>query len=328
MRAFALALIAATSLLAPATLSAQAPTAAPTFTVSDADLGPHPTLIVYGDQRFHDPADTAPADTAPANPAARKALVDRIAQLHPSAVQLSGDLPYHGSDPADYAVFRAETEPWRAAHLRIYPALGNHELYKEPEAGLAAWWKAFPELNGMRWYSVALGSHIRLVQLDSVSSLLDASPQRAWLDEQLKALPPTVDYVLLCLHHPPVADIQSRIEVDHNPRPNELALRDYLTELRKHTHAEFLVAAGHIHNYERASFGGITYLVSGGGGAHPYPVDRTTQDQYLTLDFPNFHYVLLELQNDKLKATMYRLADPSAPTPTWQERDHFNLNKR
>jgi hypothetical protein len=28
------------------------------------------------------------------------------------------------------------------------------------------------------------------------------------------------------MHHPPVADIQTRLHVDHNPRPNEIALRD------------------------------------------------------------------------------------------------------
>ena len=310
-------------LLAPAqTTSAQTPPG-PTFTVPDAALGNPVRIILYGDMRFHDPANTTVA-----NPLARKALVDRIATLKPSAVQLTGDVPYRGDDPADYANFKLETQPWQAANLRVYPAMGNHELSKDPVAGLANWYTNFPELRGKRWYSVALGSRIALINLDTMSDLTDGSPQRSWLDAQLRSLPKTVDFVLIGLHHPPVADIQTHIEVDHNPRRNEIALRDYLTAIHPHIHAEILVTAGHIHNYERASVAGVTYLVSGGGGAHPYQVERTPQDLYQSQDFPNFHYVQLDLEPNKLKATMFRLADPAAGPPVWQEKDHFELLKR
>ena len=93
-------------------------------------------------------------------------------------------------------------------------------------------------------------------------------------------------------------------------------------------HAQIMVAAGHIHNYERAEVGGITYLVSGGGGAKPYMVERTPQDLYQDSDFPNFHYVRLDLEKKRLKATMFRLVDPSAAKPEWQEKDHFEVKKR
>ncbi len=280
--------------------------AGPTFSVTDAELGKHPVLIVYGDMRFHDPANTTVA-----NPTARKELVERIAEERPSAVQLTGDVPYKGSDPADYDNYRVESAPWRAAGLRVYPAMGNHELSGGEAAGVENWWTAFPELRGKRWYSVALGSRMYLIQLDTMSDLLDGSPQRVWLDGQLKGLGKKVDFVMIGLHHPPVADIQTRIEVDHNPRPNEIALRDYLTATQPGMHAQMLVTAGHIHNYERAVVGGVTYLVSGGGGARPYEVDRTPGDLYQEKDFPNFHYVRFELGRDELKATMFRLADAS-----------------
>ena len=295
----------------------------PTFSVPETSLGKHPTIIVYGDMRFHDPANTTVA-----NPTARKLLVERIAQEKPSAVQLTGDVPYKGSDAADYANYKLETESWRKAGLNVYPAIGNHELAGGPEKGLENWWSAFPELRAKRWYSVALGSRVYLIQLDTMSDLTKESPQRAWLDDQLKTLPKSVDFVMIGLHHPPVADIQTRIEVDHNPRPNEISLRDYLTAVRPLIHAELLVTTGHIHNYERAAVGGVTYLVSGGGGAKPYEVDRSPQDLYQDKDFPNFHYVRLELEKNEIKATMVRLADPSATQPTWQEKDHFILHKR
>jgi hypothetical protein len=37
-----------------------------------------------------------------------------------------GDNPCHVGQADDYAVYRAETKIRRDAHLRIYPALGNH----------------------------------------------------------------------------------------------------------------------------------------------------------------------------------------------------------
>jgi len=55
-----------------------------------------------------------------------------------------------------------------------------------------------------------------------------------WIEAQINGLPSTIDFVIVAMHHPPVADIQQHIEVSHNPRPNEIALRDYLTKLPRH----------------------------------------------------------------------------------------------
>jgi hypothetical protein len=323
MNALRLSLPLAFAASAIAQVATPQPDSAPTFTVPASALSRHVTVIAYGDQRFHDPSNTAVAD-----PRMRLALVQRIAEEHPDAVQMSGDVPYKGTDPADYANFAAETAPWRDAHLRVYPALGNHELSGGAEAGVKAWWSAFPELNGRRWYSVLLGTRLSLIQLDSNSDLTAASPQMQWLRMQLAGLPPTVDFVLISLHHPPVADIQTHIEVDHNPRPNEIALRDFLSGMAPSFHAAIVVIAGHIHNYERASLDGVTYLVSGGGGAHPYFVERTKDDLYQDINFPVFHYIRFELGEKELKATMVKVQDPTAETLVWQEKDHFTVAKK
>jgi hypothetical protein len=297
--------------------------ASPTFLVDASALSSHVKVIAYGDQRFHDHMNFLIA-----NPKARVALVNKIAEEKPDAVTMSGDVPFKGTDPSDYDCYRTETKPWRDAHLRVYPALGNHELSGGADKGVEEWWNAFPELKGMRWYSVALGNRIALIQLDSTSELTPGSKQIQWLRAQLAALSPSVDFVMISLHHPPVADIQTRLYVDHNPRPNEIALRDFLTQAAPTMHAAIVVIAGHIHNYERAQAGGVTYLVSGGGGAQPYEVERTKQDLYQDINFPNFHYVKFELESDRLKATMYRLADPDAKKPVWQEKDHFEILRK
>jgi len=293
-----------------------------TFTVPESQLPKKLSIIVYGDMRFTDPSNTKVA-----NPRARQLLVDKVASEHPDALELTGDIAYAGKNPADYDEFKSETASWRAANLRVYPALGNHELVGGPDS-LKNWWAAFPELNNRRWYSVELGKRVYLINLDSNSDLMEDSPQMLWLQDQITHLPKPVEFVFILLHHPPVADKQTLTEVDHNPRPNEIAVRDYLSKTAPQSRAQFIVASGHIHNYERLSLDGVTYLVSGGGGAHPYQVERGPADQYQTTDPINFHYVLFHLNNKQLEATMYRLADPDAQTPEWQQRDHFVIAAR
>jgi hypothetical protein len=119
----------------------------------------------------------------------------------------------------------------------------------------------------------------------------------------------------------------SRINISHNLRPNEMALRDYLENLAPKLHARMIVCAGHIHNYERFSQHGVIYLVSGGGGASPVPVERTPDDLYQATDFPNFHYVKFELDGKSLRATMIRLDQSSAPAHQWQQRDQFTISR-
>jgi len=292
----------------------------PTFRIADNQLPNRLMLIAYGDQRF-----TNPANTTQTSPRIRQWLVKQIAAEHPAAVIMNGDVPLAGDAANDYAVFQAETKAWRDSKLRVFPALGNHEFRGDPRKDLENWWNAFPELRNRRWYSAQLGSRLYLLLLDSDTSLLPGSDQARWLEKQVEGIPASIDFVIVSLHHPPVADIQTHIEVDHNPRPNEIALRDYLSKAARTSHASFLVSAGHIHNYERTVVEGVTYLVSGGGGAPPYFVERTPQDLYQSILFPNYHYVKLTVEKDRLHGAMYRVANPEAPTLTAELKDSFDV---
>jgi hypothetical protein len=293
-------------------------TPGPTFTVPTTLLPKHWSIIAYGDTRFTDPANETVT-----NPFARRALVARIAKLHPDAVIVSGDLPYDGSNPDDYAVFNRETAAWRHQRLRIYPALGNHELHKDEAREPKSWWAAFPELKGRRWYSVAFGEQYIIV-LDSDLPLTDGSRQQLWLADQLHHLPVKTRYVLFSLHHPPVAD-SIEDNHSHDVRPNEKALAAFLAKEAPASRAQFIVIAGHIHNYQRFSQDGITYLVSGGGGAKPHSIARTAADLYQDPSFPNYHYLLFHFDGKQITSVMYRLADPKAAKLVWETKDTFTI---
>ncbi|MGA2882424.1 MAG: metallophosphoesterase [Bryobacteraceae bacterium] len=294
--------------------------AGPTFRIADDQL-PNPlTLIAYGDQRFTDPANTRQT-----NPRIRQWLVNQIAKEHPAAVIMNGDVPLAGEVANDYTVFQAETKVWRDLQLHVFPTLGNHEFRGAPQAALENWWNAFPAMRNRRWYSAQVGSRIYLIALDSDTSLLPGSDQARWIEKQIDGLPASIDFVIVTLHHPPVADIQQHIEVDHNPRPNEIALRDFLSKAARSCHASFLVSAGHTHNYERNVVEGVTYLVSGGGGAPPYFVERTPEDLYKSILFPNYHYVKLTVEKDRLHGDMYRVENPEVENLTVELKDSFDV---
>jgi hypothetical protein len=304
----------------PAAAQAPGPVAAD-FRVEPAPREPF-RFIAYGDMRF-----TATSETDASQPNARQALVARVAADAPVAIFLNGDTVWHGGVANDYAVMQAETAIWRARGIPVFPTLGNHEFSQcDEQQCLANWRSANPQLEGRRWYSVELGPRLRAFALDTDTSLEDGSSQRTWLANELDYLPSSVDFVFIYLHHPPAADPQVGSLASHNPRPNELALAAYLKGFAARSRARVVVCAGHIHNYERRYQDGILYLVSGGGGAHPYPVIRDSGDAYQAPQFPNFHYLRFTLDADRLRGEMYRLDDYDAPAPhTFVLMDSFEV---
>jgi hypothetical protein len=101
-------------------------------------------------------------------------------------------------------------------------------------------------------------------------------------------------------------------------------LEAHLDKLR----ARVLVLNGHIHNYERFEQNKVEYVVTGGGGAEPYPLlIRGSADLYH--DHPRgrpvYHYLTLDVNGRTLSATMWRVQDPDANALTVDADDSFTL---
>jgi hypothetical protein len=308
-------------LVFPALCQAQDPSAAlPTFLVPDA--GNKLKIIAYGDMRITDPADNSHTSVI-----VRRALIDKIGQEKPSALLVSGDIPFRGANDEDWRVVDKELKPLWDAKLRIYPALGNHEFLGGNDGrALRNWWKRFPDLDGKRWYSVLFGNCYFIV-LDSDSVLKPGKGQDEWLDAQLDHLPVEVDFVFVMLHHPSYTDSHdSFLGGGHSARKQEKRLAERLEELQPKTRARIIEVAGHVHNYERFEHAGVTYVVSGGGGATPYFFDRSPFDKYQGGNSVTYNYVRFDIDGTHLKATMMRL-DASVPEHTrFEERDTFTLD--
>jgi len=258
-------------------------------------------FVAFGDTRFHDPLDTQPA-----NPAVRKALVAAIDQEHPQFVSIGGDIVYSGDNANDWAVWDTETKTWRDHSIPVYPALGNHDLKGNLNTALGNYFARFPQLDNSRFYSVRMGNSLMLI----LDSSLDETtgPQGDWLRDQLDALPAGVDFVFLVLHHP-LYTSSSGEKIHgggHSARSPEQALAQMLEEKQKQLHARIIVFSGHVHNYERHEHNGVTYFVTGGGGARPYIIPRAPGDLYKDPGI-NYHYLLVLVRANSVEITMNKL---------------------
>lgn len=295
--------------------------APPQFQVPAAAAGRH-TFVVYGDTRFTDREHVA-------NALARRALVEKIASESPAAILIGGDLVYQGSEPTDYATYRSETLEWARRRIPVFPALGNHEFRgcdaaSDDSPCLENWWRAFPDLRlrPHRWYSVAIGSEILALVLDSDASLKPGSEQRLWLEGEITSADPRVKFVLLVLHYPPVRDpVFPRAK-------DEAEVQRYLSVRAPTLRAQVIVIGSHVHNYERFSRDGVTYLVSGGGGAKPVPALRMSGELSQLKTSVNFHYLRFTLENDRLMGTMVRFDAADDVRNPWSEPDRFEITAR
>ncbi|MFZ3339858.1 MAG: metallophosphoesterase [Terriglobales bacterium] len=257
-------------------------------------------FVAYGDARFHDPTDFEAA-----NPPVRAALVRAVAAAHPAFICFTGDIVYKGSDANDWKVFDRETSIWRDDKIPVFPALGNHEFYGNQKTALANYFQHFPDLKDSRYYSVRAANTLILVLDSSLDEVSGA--QGEWLKRKLDRLPTDVDFVFLMLHHPLYTSSDPGVFGEgHSARMPEKELAKLLEDRQPHTRARFVVFSGHVHNYERHEHGGVTYFVTGGAGAHAYPIQRAPTDPYQSKEI-NYHYLLVEVDHRQLNITMNRL---------------------
>jgi tartrate-resistant acid phosphatase type 5 len=150
--------------------------------------------------------------------------------------------PYHGS----YASSATEN--------RFFPVLGNHDWYTSNAEPYLAY---FTLPGNERYYDIVRGD-VHFFAIDSDGNEPDGitadSVQAQWLKRGLASS--TAAFQLVGMHHPPYSS---------GPHGD--------SQVMQWPYAEWgadLVLAGHDHGYERIERDGITYVVSGLGGASIY----------------------------------------------------------
>jgi hypothetical protein len=276
-------------------------------------------FVAYGDTRFHDPKDTEAA-----NPSVRVALVRAIADVNPAFIGFTGDIVYNGFDSNDWKVWDRETSVWRDKKIPVYPSLGNHDLHGDQNTALANYFQRFPDLKNSRYYSVRAANSLILV-VDS-SLVETGGAEGGWLADKLDHVPSDVEFVFMMFHHPPYTSSSDAMEFGggHSARPTEQVLARMLEQRQAHARFRIVVFSGHVHNYERHEHEGVTYFVTGGGGAHAYPIERAPDDPFQSKQI-NYHYLLVEVDRQQLKVTMNRL-DLTSGKAVWTQPDTVRIS--
>jgi predicted phosphodiesterase len=216
------------------------------------------------------------------------------------AVAHEPDLFLHTGDVVALGGLQSLWDEWLAvsepvlAELPMLTVHGNHEFMAPNYFG------SFALPGNEQWYGVDWGP-LHLTVLNDLTTEELASEQTAWLGEDLAA---TERAWRIMSHHQPSW-------TDGNHAPNIDARDDWNPQLEAYAPAA-LVLAGHNHLYERCvpilgeeqDPEGVTYVTTGGAGA---PLYGTGSDWFLELTESSYHYMVIDLEPERLRATAYRM---------------------
>ena len=194
----------------------------------------------------------------------------------------------------------------------------------DPKIALANYFQRFPDLKENRYYSVHAANTLMMVFDSSLEET--SGPQGKWLNERLDHLPADLSFLVVVLHHPPYTNSSDdkKLGGGHSARSEEKDLAKLLEVRQQSLRARIIVFSGHVHNYERHEHGGMVYFMTGGMGAHAYPIERLADDPFQSKEV-NYHYLSVDVDRNSLTVTMHRL-DLSVGKANWTEPDSVTIS--
>ncbi len=131
--------------------------------------------------------------------------------------------------------------------------------------------------------------HVGPVAVVSLDSNDVDSRQTEWLDQVLAQAEPTSRWVVTVMHHPAYSS---------GEHGSEESVREEWVPLFTR-YGVNLAVAGHDHDYERTKpQSGVTYIVSGGGGAELREVGRS---EFTAASASKHHFVDLNVYADRIE---------------------------
>ena len=196
----------------------------------------------------------------------RKVMSAVVAHGIPDFVLHTGDLVADGEDTSQWSTF-FDIEKELLRQTAFFPSLGNHERNSRNYYDFLQLTKPYYSFDWGNGHFIALNSDIGNVSANE--RLRDAfwAEQTKWLEEDLQKSQ-QADYRFVFAHHPPFTAVSRR----QGDNPHMTALVPLFEKYRV-TAAFF----GHDHNYQRYLKNGIHYVVTGGGGAPLYDVDKPAE---------------------------------------------------
>ena len=203
--------------------------------------------------------------------ATHRKLVEMMDQYKPSIVVHLGDMVNKGDSEKEWEIFFEITSPLRS-YAFFQPVKGNHE---KPDV-------YYRQYFGLYNYWASVGNYV-LIFLDP-----DVGVKRC--ESFLRSIDLSGKIPIVFSHYPifsggPHGATQTV--------KNLQVLHDVLRELKVP-----LVFGSHDHNYQRIVRDGVTYVVTGGGGA---PLYRVNPIEGLLVSAVVHHFVKVRLEEDRIE---------------------------
>jgi len=241
------------------------------------------TFFVYGDTR-----------TCPGR---HRLVASEMAldPLNPAFIVHTGDLVESPVSP-NWANFFWAIEPFSGS-TPLVPVLGNHEKNDD------SYYESFVLPSGggdyeKQWYSFEYGK-VNFIVLDSNSNLIglnDFLKEKAWLEKELENQ--TRPFTVVMFHHPMFSSEYSAGKDSGLESSWGTLFEKYGVEL---------VFNGHVHSYERLEKNGVTYVVTGGGGAPTGQLNSRFEFSKKARG-DSLHYVRVTVKNEEMKLQTVEVA--------------------
>jgi 3',5'-cyclic AMP phosphodiesterase CpdA len=203
-------------------------------------------FVVYGDTR--------------SDAEAHAKVVNYLVSLKPEFLLQTGDLVDHGTNKAEWDEFNKIEQPITDAHIPDYPARGNHDIGPYYLKQVV---QPYDSGNGYYYSFSRLG--IRFIAIDCFSPFDSSSDQYKWIESQLIKAKANHETPIAFMHESPYSV---------GPHGDNMDVQAQLHPLFAKYHVP-LVFCGHDHLYYHTKRDGVTYIVTGGGGAPLYPASNT-----------------------------------------------------
>lgn len=220
-------------------------------------------FVLYGDNRTR--------------PDAHKKVVESILKhSHPDFIVQTGDMVENGTDNSLWPVF-FDIERELLRKTPIFPTVGNHERNARDYYEFFQQQPYYSFTWGNAHFSM-LDSDIGNVAAGEAGKQAFWKEQIAWLEEDLRKNQ-NAAFRFVVAHHPPMSAVGTRQEAN----PHMTALMPLFEQM--HVSAALF---GHDHNYQHYLRNGIHYLISGGGGAPLYDVNKPPAGVQKVVSTENF----------------------------------------
>ncbi len=245
-------------------------------------------FVVYGDTRTHYDV--------------HEKVVKAMSKFNPVFVINTGDLVGSGYSPTEWTKFFRSLVAISTQTIFI-PVMGNHEKNAK------MFFEIFELPQPEDYFSYDIGDLIHITILNTDRDFMKNTRQYKWFVNDLSSA--KAKWKIVVFHRPPYTS-------GYHHRDREIkAIRKYIVPVLEENGVD-IVFNGHDHTYERSVKNGITYVVTGGGGAPLYPFVYDNPYRVKGVTNQN-HFCIVDVNAKEMKVKVLSLSG--------KEIDSFTLKK-